>query len=200
MSIETYSREIERYGGILTLQAEKIFFNDSLAVMRFISLLEETESDRYRLIFALRGIDILLDDFKLNLPEKQMLLNTIHDSFFREFGGHLELQKVLNAEYRSYKGDIFLHMNYREDVNNGIVEAVEIFTERSKQNVPVIMELFEQTTKEQLLALIPSYIHMFMNRLYIAQHRKYELLVYHFLKKYYSSQLAIEEGQQSKRR
>ena len=30
-----------------------------------------------------------------------------------------------------------------------------------------------------------------MNRLFIGNQRKYELVVYHFLKKYYTSQLAI---------
>ncbi len=36
-----------------------------------------------------------------------------------------------------------------------------------------------------------SYIHMFLNRLFVTQQRKYELIVYHFLEKYYSSRIAI---------
>ena len=35
---------------------------------------------------------------------------------------------------------------------------------------------------------------MFMNRLFIAQQRKYELVIYYFLEKYYTSAIATEKN------
>jgi hypothetical protein len=41
--------------------------------------------------------------------------------------------------------------------------------------------------------LLPSYIHMFLNRILLTGQRKHELVLYHFLSKYYDSQLAIQK-------
>jgi thiopeptide-type bacteriocin biosynthesis protein len=192
---DTYSREVERYGEGLVERAEKLFHNDSLAVLRFISLLEdEAESEKYRLLFALRGIDMLLSDFNLDIREKAELSKEIQTSFFKEFGGQLILQRQLNGKYRKYQQAIFSHMNGTQDAKNEIEEAVAIFKTRSEMNAPIIADINSKLspyTKQALFKLLPNYIHMFMNRLFIAQQRKYELVVYHFLARYYTSQVAI---------
>jgi len=197
VSLDTYTRELERYRGDLIEEAEILFHNDSLAILRFINLLEGTEGERYRFLFALRGIDMLLSDFGLSLEEKTELARQIQGGFFREFGGHPSLQKLLNDKYRKQQKTIFAHMDASRDVEHEIDEAVAIFSIRSEANVPVVarirQKLEAQNTKAALSELLPSYIHMFMNRLFIAQQRKYELVVYHFLERYYSSQLSIQK-------
>ncbi|MBS1588151.1 MAG: lantibiotic dehydratase [Bacteroidetes bacterium] len=191
---DTYHRELERYGSDCITLAEQLFYNDSLAVLRFIDLLEGEEANRYRMLFALRGIDMLLDDFGISISEKQQLLSGIQKSFYQEFGGHVRLQKALNEKYRQNQKDIFLHMDKSKDIANDIDDAVAVFQIRSEMNKPVIAKLKEKAEKEEWINWLPSYIHMFMNRLFIAQQRKYELVVYHFLEKYYSSQLAIQKS------
>lgn len=188
--VDTYKRELERYGGEHTLLAEQLFHNDSLAIIRFITLLEGDEADRYRLLFALRSIDMLLDDFGLSVQEKHDLFKERQQSFFQEFGGHDALKKVLNGKYRQHQKDIAMHMDATKDVQNEIEDAVDIFRERCEMNKPVIAVLKSKSTKEQWMGWLPSYIHMSMNRLFIAQQRKYELVVYHFLERYYHSAIA----------
>lgn len=199
--IDTYTREIERYSANLIPEAEALFFNDSLAVLRFINLLEGAEGEKYRLLFAMRGIDMLLNDFKkFTLADKIELLKRMRENFFKEFGAHPTLYKQLNDKYRANQSFIITHFNAENDVQNEIDEAVQVFNIRSEMNESVIHNIYkklkEDRIKDTLFELLPSYIHMFINRLLIAQQRKYELIVYHFLEKYYLSQYAIAKKKQ----
>lgn len=195
--LDTYNRELERYGGNYIGFAENIFSADSLAVLKFLNLLEGTDENKYRIIFALRGIDMLLNDFGYSLEEKQKLSKKIQNGFFKEFGAHPHLQKQLNEKYRARQKDIFVHMDKSKDLENEIEEAVEIFDERT-MTIKILIEehcstMRDEERKEHFDNWLPSYIHMYMNRLFIAQQRKYELVIYHFLEKYYTSKLALEK-------
>ena len=193
--LDTYKRELERYTPGLIHQSERLFHTDSLAVLRFLDLLDEADSEQYRLLFALRGIDALLADFGYSLDQKAEFLKGLQRGFFKEFGGQPPLQKQLNERYRKYQKFISDHMDQRRDAENDVVEAAEVFCVRSERNIPIvrgILSTLETSGRpEKLHELLSSYIHMFMNRLFIAQQRRYELVVYHFLDKYYASRLAI---------
>lgn len=184
--VDTYARELERYGAPWMECSERLFFHDSLAVLRFINLLEEGEADKYKLLFAIRMIDAFLDDAGLTLPDKHELARGIQSGFFNEFGGQPGLRKKLNEKYRKYQSALFSHMDPSADASNGIVEAVDVFRERSRVNAVVFAEM--PPAPQSNLA---SYIHMTMNRLFLSNHRKHELVVYHFLEKYYASKRAM---------
>lgn len=198
--IDTYIRELERYGADLIHGTEQLFFADSIAVLRILNLIEGADGEKYRLLLALRGIDMLLDDFDLTLSDKRALLASLQAGFFKEFGADPLLQKQLNEKYRERQAGIFSHMKDAADAQNGIEEAAAIFRLRSQMNRPVIEDMFSglRPAERQVraLLLLPSLIHVFMNRLFIAQQRKYELAGYHFLEKYYTSQIAVLKMQE----
>jgi len=203
LALDTYSRESERYGPDLVEATEALYFHDSLAVLRAISLLETDEDEQYRWLLALRGVDMLLDDFGLDLAGKRALLQSIQAAFFRGAGGAASLQKHLNESYRERQAAILSHLDPALDGVNEIEEAVAIFQIRSAMNAPLIHEMKrikEANAKSpRLMDLLPAYLHMNMNRMFIAQQRKYELVLYHFLEKYYASRLARaahEKGQE----
>ena len=187
--LDTYSRELERYGEDFIEEAELLFHNDSLAILRFVNLLEGAEGERYRFLFAMRGIDILLNDFGFTLEDKVELAKQLQAGFFKEFGGHSSLQKLLNDKYRKHQKSIFQHMDPSKDVENEIDEAVALFDVRSEENAAIIARIREKAgegdIRKLFFDLLPSYIHMYMNRLLIAHQRKYELFVNHFLVRYY---------------
>jgi len=198
--LDTYRRELERYTPSLMESAETLFHNDSLTVLRFIHMLDGIDGEQYRLLFGMRGIDALLDDFGLSLQHKAALLKELQAGFFKEFGGHPSLQKQLNERYRKNQKWIAGHMDERKDDENEIGEAATLFSIRAEMNRPVVREIFSLTNTrdkpEKLYDLLTSYIHLYMNRLFIAQQRKYELVVYHFLEKYYASRIAITKKEQ----
>jgi len=194
---DTYEREIERYGGgeFIGL-SESIFYYDSISALKFISLLDGYDSEFYRWILAMRGVDFILADFHYGIKSKSLLLKRLQKSFFDEFGSSLETQKYLNEKYRQRQRDIFNYMSKDNDATNGIEEVISAFEARSIQNTAIVNIIYDKADKQKdkISALVVSYIHMFINRIFIAQNRKHELVIYHFLDKYYSSQLAIQKN------
>jgi thiopeptide-type bacteriocin biosynthesis protein len=191
--LDTYCRELERYGAGLIAEAEELFHNDSLAVLRFLSLLEE--GGKHRILFALRGIDTFLNDFKLALRDKTELVGQMQAGYFKEFGGQPGLQRQLNDKYRKYQEIIFSNLDSRQDGRNEIEDAVAIFSTRSDMNAIIADRILSQgIARQELFLLLASHIHMFMNRMFVAQQRKYELVVYHFMHKYLNSKMAIEKA------
>lgn len=193
--VDTYKRELERYRPELIDLTETLFYNDSLAVLRIIHLLDGVDDGRYRLLFAMRGIAALLADFRLSPEHTLGFLKAQQAAYFKEFGGSPALQKLLNERYRKHQRFIAEHMDPDKDVANEIDEAAEVFNIRSEMNHGVVRELYpilEGLGKiDRISDWLGSYNHMFVNRLFSGQQRKYELVIYHFLEKYYVSSMAI---------
>ncbi|WP_158538545.1 lantibiotic dehydratase [Chitinophaga skermanii] len=195
---DTYVRELERYGSATMEMSETLFYADSAAVLGIISLLDGAEGEMYRWKLAMRGVDMLLDDFNFSLQEKKELLAHLRTGFVEEFGGMKLLHKQLNDKYRSQQKEIYSFMNREADEENEIEEVIALYEERSVITRPLAMQI-QKIVCEQLQHerahwdIISSYIHMFLNRIFVAKQRKHELVLYHFLEKYYLSQLALVE-------
>ncbi|PSK94719.1 lantibiotic dehydratase [Taibaiella chishuiensis] len=192
---DTYTREIERYGASTMALSEQLFDADSHAVLGIVSMLEGPEGEEYRWKLAARGLDILLDDFGFNLEWKKNLLGNLQRGFVEEFGGAKLLNKQLNDKYRRFQKDIESFLNDEDDEQNDIADVIDIFRQRSariRELAPEIVRLAaeESGNENQHWDLLSSYIHMFLNRLFVAKQRKHELLIYHFLEKYYTSKVA----------
>jgi len=193
LQCDTYVREIERYTAAAMLQSEELFFADSLAVLGIISMLEGPAGEDYRWKLALRGMDMMLDDFGLTLPERKQLLAFLRAAFVIEFGGGELLHKPLNDKYRKHQQQIMSYLNPADDEGNDIAEAVAFFQQRTQAAAPLALQMrTDCASPEEYQRIVASHLHLFMNRLFIGKQRKYELVLYHFLEKYYLSQLAME--------
>ncbi|HVI43540.1 MAG TPA: lantibiotic dehydratase [Chitinophaga sp.] len=195
---DTYEREVERYRPSTMEKSEVVFYADSMAVLGILNLLDGVEGEMYRWKLAMRGVDILLDDFGLALEDKKALLASLRESFTEEFGGAKLLHKQLNDKYRKDQKSIASFMNCTDDETNEIEEVIGIYQQRSAMIATVaseIKELLQQENGSEKAHhdIIISYIHMFLNRIFVAKQRKHELVLYHFLEKYYLSQIALVE-------
>ncbi|HVG17755.1 MAG TPA: thiopeptide-type bacteriocin biosynthesis protein, partial [Blastocatellia bacterium] len=110
MQLDTYDREIERYGGPAGIGlCERLFHADSEAVLSVVDMLEGDEGADARWRLALVGTDRLLADLGLTEAEKIVLLARLRDSFQREIGGgqapgkglRVQLDQKFRAERRS---------------------------------------------------------------------------------------------------
>ena len=118
-------------------------------------------------------------------------------NYFKEFGANPILQKQLNEKYRINKKDVFACLTSSGDIRHGVSGHDLILKLRSKQNasiVDIIIKKIEEKGIENINSLLQSYILLFMNRIFLAQQRKYELIVYHFLEKFYTSSIAIRKN------
>lgn len=188
---DTYIREIERYGAGTMEWSERIFCYDSEAVLGCIDLLEGEEGESYRWLLALRGVEMLLQDFGYSLQEKSAFLKRLQHHFFQEFGGGQGLQTQLNSSYRKHMRQISSFLDANQDANNEIEEAISFLAIRSSR----IRQTIQSAPVERWDDLISSYIHMFLNRMLLSNQRKQELVIYHFLSKYYESRVAMQKQQ-----
>jgi thiopeptide-type bacteriocin biosynthesis protein len=189
---DTYVREIERYGVETMALSEDIFCYDSEAVLGCIELLEGEAGEHYRWLIAIRGIDMLLYDFGYSLQQKAAFLKRLQHHFFQEFGGSQALQTQLNASYRKHMRDISSFLTPAHDAANEIEEAIAIFEKRSSH----IHQAIQHMPVSKWDDLMSSYIHMFLNRIISSNQRKHELIIYHFMSKYYDSRIAMQKKQQ----
>ncbi len=194
VQIDTYDREIERYGSKSIELCEKLFYHDSVAVLNFTDMLDGGEDgEQYRWLFALKGIDMLLDDFRLSIQEKSAIIENLQTGFFKEFSGNTSLTVSLNNKYRKDSENILALLdgtNHSEDIRS----AIACFEHRTALNQPVIDALLTMDVNDKATfspkQLLPSLIHMYINRLLVAKHRLHELVIYHYLDKYYKSKIA----------
>ena len=189
---DTYHRELERYGTATMEFSETVFYHDSRAVMQFLDLLAGEEGERYRWLFALRGVDEMLTAFGLPLATKLRLAEQLSLSFFHEFNGDAGLTHQLNDKYRAVSRELAGFLDPAQDTAY-TEDAVAVFAERGVALAAAFGALpTEQAEAAQLL--LPSYLHMFLNRIFLANQRLHELVVYHYLSKHYKSVTARQKN------
>ncbi|WP_158797081.1 lantibiotic dehydratase [Pedobacter sp. L105] len=192
---DTYNQELERYGTKTITFSESVFYHDSKAIINFLDLIEGEEGEYYRWLFAMTSIDRMLGDFNLNLDQKHDVVNKMQKAFFAEFNGNTALNQQLNNKYRLISKE--LNTFFTEE-NEELSEAISFFKVRSVENTSAYHHLKTQYEQEYpdedldavLSELLPSFLHMSLNRIFVTKQRMHELVVYHYLTKYYQGCIA----------
>jgi thiopeptide-type bacteriocin biosynthesis protein len=195
---DTYVREIERYGEDAILLSEDYFYHDSEAVLGLFALLQSKEKEDSRWQFALKGVDCMLSDFGFGPAEKLQLIQRLQSGFFSEFNGNTSLLGQLNQKYRDNTMVISKIISSPPELSPLPAEVLDIFRKRSvagQQVHAAVTQLYRGAGAQRLWSLVPDYIHMFMNRMFVANQRMHELVIYHYLSKYYSSSIARDKIQ-----
>jgi thiopeptide-type bacteriocin biosynthesis protein len=193
IQIDTYKRELERYGKKTIELAEELFYHDSKMIVDFVDLIEGDEGEEIRWLFGLRAIDNLLDDFSYNINQKLELLENLKEGFGKEFGMNKSLKLQLDKKYRDSRSLIndFFQDKYREE---SIESLTELLNKKSVNSKSIYVEILKKESENLLDVtlnnLMGSYIHMLMNRLFMSKQRLNEMAVYDFLYRYYKSEMA----------
>ena len=191
VQIETYQREIERYGATTMEFSESLFFYDSQFFTEIFRAIQGQEADTLRWLSALASIDAFLSDFSFDLSRKIQFINIVKDNFVREF----ELEKSrsqLSDKYRSHRKTVEELLEAKNDKYKNIYTLLQA---RSSMQIPIANQIIQLTEKgEKLNALLSSYTHMMMNRWFRSKQRMYEAVMYDFLLKFYKSKMAKEKS------
>ena len=188
---DTYNREMERYGHNTISLIEDIFCIDSEYIIRLLQLLNNDSSEQLRWKSALVLIDSFLSAFSFDLPQRKQLSTMTVESYKKELGfTHHHTTKPLNDKYRSFRKDIEAAMLWENDTSDIISiikarrQAIILLAEKLK----TMQENGDIQVQQDLL--LTSLIHMSMNRLFRAQNRLHEMVIYEFLSRYYAGEMA----------
>ncbi len=194
VQLDTYHRELERYGENTIELSESLFCCDSWATVQFLDLIEGDEGEKLRWLYGLRMIDCLLNAFEYAIQEKLRLMEDLKEGFGKEFNMSRPLKKQLDDKYRKERESIDDFMTFTEELEPDYKPILDILENTGDRLSTIAHGLLEIEKKEQLQmtknSLMGSYIHMLMNRLFKSKNRLNEMVCYDFLYRYYRSRIA----------
>ncbi len=190
VQIDTYQREIERYGEDTMEHSESLFFYDSHYFAEILKSIRGDDAEEFRWMSVLVSVDALLNDFSYNLQQKIMFISMVKETFVREFGME-NSRSQLSDKYRVHREKVEKLLE-ASDQKHQAFHA--ILAERSKMQQPIGSQIGQLTENEETLnRLLSSYTHMMINRWFRSKQRMHEAVVYDFLLKFYKSKSARTE-------
>ncbi len=192
ISIDTYSRELERYGIHLIEFAEEFFHVDSESITRLLIRINANQEVNLRWKIAIKCIADLLHSFNYNRKSCESILKKLSDSFFREHNGNKELKLQIDRKYRKLKPHLqdAINNNHWPTVDEKIMEILSWRKEKLKAIYDKLILEVNEYPEIQLDDIVVSYIHMTINRLLISKQRRSELMIYYFMAKFYREENA----------
>jgi thiopeptide-type bacteriocin biosynthesis protein len=198
--LDTYERELERYGGPLGIgSAERIFHADSQAVVEIMSQLPGDAGADLRWRMALRGIDQLFGDFGLTLAQKRDIARRSRQGYGREFGAGGAFQHAISARYRRERPGLEPLLSGDSAPPPEATGCARALDRRSAAVAAAAGRLRAVADSgapnvASLAELAMSFAHMHVNRLLRSAQRAQELVLYEMLDRLYTSRAAREAG------
>jgi thiopeptide-type bacteriocin biosynthesis protein len=178
IAVDTYEREVERYGGDEgILLAEEVFRLDSEAA---VTSIRDVALDA-RWLTTLAGIDGMLAAAGLMIPERAAWAARRRDAFARELGTGADHRRSVGMRAREFRAQI----------------EAELLAPSSAVGIDAFGPLFARIRDADLAVpieeLLESFTHMHVNRMLRDAHRHQEAVILDLLSRAYRSQLLRDE-------
>jgi lantibiotic biosynthesis protein len=193
IQLDTYEREVERYGGDRGVElAERVFAADSEAALAILTPLSGDAGADLRWRLVMRGIDLLFDDLGLTLEEKRSVTRRAREGFGREFDIDGSFRSRVSQRYRAERVRLEALLHPGQALPAPLAAGLEALHRRSLQLAPVMAELRRLARSGHLSATLAdiarSYAHMHANRVLRSAQRAQEFVLYELLDRAYSAQ------------
>jgi thiopeptide-type bacteriocin biosynthesis protein len=195
MQLDTYEREVERYGGDEAIEAcERIFQADSDAVLAILDTLDGDEGADARWRIALAGVDRLLGDLAIEPPARLALVGRLRAGYGSELAVDAALERQLGEKYRKERLAIESLLSPDAGADHPLAPALAALAARSRAIAPHAAELRALAASGRLAGglerVAASLVHMHANRLLHAAARAQELVLCDLLARAYTSREA----------
>lgn len=189
VEMDTYSREIERYGGneLMNL-SEQLFFHNSLAIIKMQRVVNiHPIGVNLRWLTSIRMITVFLDALNIPMANRLIIFEHLRNAFYSEFNGTKETKEILDQKFRTYKNEInnIINNNFEGELNECNSYIDEYKNSLSDYILPIYQLI--KTSDITIEDFIINHIHMHINRSFISKQRKHELAIYDILARYYKS-------------
>lgn len=168
IQLDTYQRELERYGVNDMENCETFFFEDSRMI---IEAAKANPSDPELICHSILWLMGLLFSFDMSEEKISDYLKVMEERYRWEFGLSTSQIKVINDEYRR------LSPKFMENM-------IKKYEQRRIDDKHLWI-----TAPDSSQYLLSSLIHMHMNRMFSMNQRLYEYIVYHMAAKGFDSLL-----------
>jgi thiopeptide-type bacteriocin biosynthesis protein len=197
IQIDTYEREIERYGGDTGMPfSEEWFWIDSDATLEILCMLAGDQGIDARWRLALRSWDLMLSDLGFAMPERLEFVRESRATMARRLGVTKALDRAIGDGFRTHRRSLEVLFNDSLGKDDLVQTAANILRRRSDRLRPVAQQLREAAVDGQLTvtlrSLAASYLHMHANRMLRSSHQHQEFVMYDYLSRLYESALAKE--------
>lgn len=188
--VDTYDREVERYGGREAMEiAETIFEADSDAAVQIASRARGRTDARWKM--AILGMHLMLEDLGFAPEESRAIVAEARDVWARRLGATADVSRHIGAKYRDHRKGI-------EAIFQGAAPEAAACAEALRQRSAVIRnagarlrELARHGTLTlPLREVASSHLHMWNNRVLRGSANAHELVLYDFLERFYASTIA----------
>jgi thiopeptide-type bacteriocin biosynthesis protein len=198
IQIDTYQRELERYGHSSIEFSEDYFHINSESVLSVLKAISTDETANTRFILGLLGVVKLYEAFGYTIQTALPLIEQGAKSFGNEFGIQRSeaLRDKIKDDYRKLSPEIEKALNEKSE-HQVYSKAMTQFNRQIKLCLPLLKQLQNTKDAKSLDELIPSYIHMFVNRFFTDNQRFHEMLIYQLLEKFFKAKLARAKYNQS---
>lgn len=193
--IDTYQRELERYGGDAGMDlCEALFYRDSEAVADLLRAYQGDAGGDARWRFGLLGMHLLLVDLGMDLDERIAAMDPLRAGFGAEHNVGVHFEKQLGARFRKERKALEDLLAGKLDGDEVLASGVSVLRERSARIAPIAAELrarcLSGATAMSVADLAGSLLHMYANRIVADAARAHELVLYDFLLRLYQSEKA----------
>jgi thiopeptide-type bacteriocin biosynthesis protein len=196
---DTYQRELERYGNDSIEISEDFFYINSQITLEILKLFTNDKAQENRFLVALLGVIKLYDGFGFSTDERLLLIEKSALSFGNEFKvpNSENLRTVIKDKYRKILPDIEFLLSSKENKNLldiPFYKTVNKLYNKQEKSLKKLALLFNENKYDKSInELMPSYIHMFLNRFFASNQRYEEMMIYQLLEKYYKALKAREK-------
>ena len=194
--LDTYEREIERYGGDDgMLVSERIFQLDSDAALRIADLVVRgrlNAADRWRV--ALVSVDLLLGDLGLDATQRREVVESLRLAYKTEHAVAPPLARAMSDRFRTERSHLVAILgaalgdgSVHTELSRGVHEALDVLHTRSARLAPIAAELRALSEEGRLTVPLSefasSHVHMSVTRQLRSAVRAQETVIYDFLSK-----------------
>lgn len=184
-SLDTYVREIERYGGVLGMpHVETLFWVDSVCVTQLLSRGKVSAPLSQRWKMGILCTLQWLDDFALNLDDKTKLCALMIEGQGRRFRRDGSYKKAIGDKFRKMKDE--MHKLISEETGDAVATEIKAALSAKSINARNACDQIRclDIQRQQFFLIVTSIVHMSLNRIFHASANAQEQLVYELLSRY----------------
>jgi thiopeptide-type bacteriocin biosynthesis protein len=195
ITIDTYSRELERYGAENIEDVETIFSINSGDILQMFFKAPQALNENW--LGCIKLMDDFLNQIDLDLTEKHRIFEDSFIFYLNSLGKDNTARASLKEKYREHAAKIGkIIFSDTATINEEVV-----FPEREQQK-RAIQNIRERCLNNPSLPLLEeivrSIIHMFCNRYFSSNQNTYELVIYYMMSNFYKSQAIIKKAGRQK--